>query len=80
MKETELDYIGLSFVRNAKDFAEVSKYIISKVKMNSKIETRQVINNIDEILNSIEYVIIDRGNLSTVIRLKKSNCSAVYYE
>ena len=64
----ELDFVGLSFVRDADDVKE-AKSLIKTSKIISKIETLSAVNNIDEILNEVEYILIDRGDLSTDVGL-----------
>lgn len=65
-----LDYVGLSFVRNAADIQEAKK-LIQKSEIISKVETLSAVNNLNEILEEVEYILIDRGDLSTEIGLEK---------
>jgi len=65
-----LDYVGLSFVRNAEDIKEAKK-LIKDSKIISKVETLSAVNNLDGILKEVEYILIDRGDLSTEIGLVK---------
>jgi len=65
-----LDFIGLSFVRNAKDIQEAKK-LIKNSEIISKVETLSAVNNLGEILNEVEFILIDRGDLSTEIGLNK---------
>jgi len=65
-----LDFVGLSFVRNAKDI-KIAKKLIETSEIISKVETLSAINNLDEILEEVEYILIDRGDLSTEIGLEK---------
>lgn len=65
-----LDYVGLSFVRNAKDIQDAKK-LIQKSEIISKVETLSAVNNLNEILEEVEYILIDRGDLSTEIGLEK---------
>lgn len=66
----KLDFVGLSFVRNAKDI-QVAKKLIKNSEIISKVETLSAVNNLDEILEEVEYILIDRGDLSTEIGLEK---------
>jgi len=66
----ELDFVGLSFVRDAKDVKEAKKLITTSTII-SKVETLSAVNNLEEILNEVEYILIDRGDLSTEIGLNK---------
>lgn len=65
-----LDYIGLSFVRNAEDIKEAKK-LIQVGEIISKIETLSAVKNLEKIFNEVEYILIDRGDLSTEIGLYK---------
>ena len=62
----KVDFIALSFVRNAKDVAELNKILIdhkSSAKIISKIENYDGLNNIDEICMSSWGVMVARGDL-----------------
>jgi len=66
----DLDFIGLSFVRDAKDIQEAKK-LIKHSKIISKVETLSAVHNLNEILEEVEFILIDRGDLSTEIGLNK---------
>jgi len=63
-----LDYVGLSFVRDKKDIQEAKK-LINHSKIIAKVETLSAVKNVEEILNEVEYILIDRGDLSTDVGL-----------
>jgi len=65
-----LEFVGLSFVRDSKDIREAKKLIKSS-QIISKVETLSAVNNLEEILLEVEYILIDRGDLSTEIGLSK---------
>jgi len=65
-----LDFVGLSFVRDTKDI-KVAKKLIETSDIIAKVETLSAVNNLDEILEEVEYILIDRGDLSTEIGLEK---------
>ena len=67
----ELDFVGLSFVRTRQDVIEAKKLIKSKSKIISKIETLSSVKNIDEIFKEVEYILVDRGDLSTEIGINR---------
>lgn len=67
----QLSYIGLSFVRNDNDILEAKKYINDSIEIISKIETLSAVNNLEKILKCVNYILIDRGDLSTEIGLVK---------
>ncbi|HIP12679.1 MAG TPA: pyruvate kinase [Arcobacter sp.] len=63
-----LDFVGLSFVRDANDVQE-AKSLIENSQIISKIETLSAVNNLTEILKEVEYILVDRGDLSTDVGL-----------
>ena len=66
-----LAYVGLSFVRTRSDVIEAKKLITSDSIIISKIETVAAVDNLVDILNEVEHILIDRGDLSTEIGLAK---------
>ena len=63
-----VDYIGLSFVRNAGDVKMVKDILDgrnSKIEIISKIEKIEALRNLREILRLTRYILIDRGDLSS---------------
>jgi len=67
----QLSYVGLSFVRTLSDIREAKKLINEKILIISKVETLAAVKNITDILKEVEYILIDRGDLSTEIGLTK---------
>jgi len=68
--ENKVDYIAQSFVRSAEDMLELKKAIHGRLpgcKLIAKIENRQGINNIDEILEVSEGIMIARGDMGVSI-------------
>ena len=64
--EQDYDYIALSFVRNAKDVEAVRAIIDfnnSKMKIISKIESTQGVENLDEILKASDGLMVARGDM-----------------
>lgn len=70
-----VDFISLSFVRNAADVALALEKIAAtgskKIQVFTKIETESALRNLDEILKLGTYFNIDRGDLSTDIGFLK---------
>ena len=66
-----LSHIGLSFVRNAQDICEAREFIDSAITVISKVETKAAVDNLNDILKTVDYILIDRGDLSTDIGLEK---------
>lgn len=72
--ELELDYIAHSFVRNAADIAAVRELLDagkSPVRIIAKIENRQGVKNIDEILRAADGIMVARGDLGIEIPLEE---------
>jgi len=67
----ELDYVGLSFVRDVQDIQQAKALINQNIKIISKVETKSAVNNLVEILNEVKFILIDRGDLSTEIGIEK---------
>jgi pyruvate kinase len=67
----KIDFIGLSFVRNVEDLQLAREYINIEVEIIAKVETKSSVVNIQSILNNVEYILLDRGDLSTEIGIEK---------
>ncbi|MCB0282377.1 MAG: pyruvate kinase [Calditrichae bacterium] len=67
-----VDYIALSFVREAKDIRSIKEYIGDhKIPVVAKIEKPEAIENIDEIIMETDVVMVARGDLGVEISAKK---------
>lgn len=72
--DNEIDYLGLSFVRDAKDVMELRDLIKThngKIKVISKIEKPQAVKNIDEIILKSTGIMVARGDLGIEISPEK---------
>ena len=72
--ENDLDFIAHSFVRNSSDLREVQRILDkhkSHIKIISKIENREGVENIDEILADCYGVMVARGDLGVEIEAQK---------
>lgn len=72
--ENEIDYLGLSFVRDGKDVMELRELIkenSGKIKIISKIEKPQALKNIDEIITKSAGIMVARGDLGIEISPEK---------
>ncbi len=72
--DNEIDYLGLSFVRDAKDVMELRELIKKnngKTKVISKIEKPQALQNIDEIIVKSSGIMVARGDLGIEISPEK---------
>jgi len=67
----KIDFIGLSFVRNVEDLQLAREYINKEIEVIAKVETKSSVVNIQSILNNVEYILLDRGDLSTEIGIEK---------
>ena len=68
--EQEVDFIAMSFVREANDIIELRKLMGSKagkIKIIAKIEDQEAIENIDEIIDEADGVMVARGDLGVEI-------------
>jgi len=64
--EHEVDYIAVSFVRTKEDIINVRRILEEnggKIKIMAKIETRNAVANIDDILLVVDGIMIARGDL-----------------
>ena len=64
--ERKIDYIAQSFVRNKDDIQAIKRYIgdyAHKPKIIAKIENRDGIRNIDEIIGACDGIMIARGDM-----------------
>ncbi|MCK9340303.1 MAG: pyruvate kinase [Synergistaceae bacterium] len=64
--EHKVDYIAVSFVRTKEDILGVRKVLeehLGESKIIAKIETRQSVENIDEILAVVDGIMVARGDL-----------------
>lgn len=70
--EMEISFIGLSFVRTVNNIQEVKKLLQpADCDIISKIETKEAVENLQDILDEVSYILIDRGDLSTEIGIEK---------
>lgn len=71
--EQDVDWIGLSFVRSARDIIEL-KHIIKKhkrkAKVVAKIEKPEAIEDIDEIIRQSDALMVARGDLGVEIPME----------
>jgi pyruvate kinase len=59
-----LDFLSISFVRNAKDLKIVKDIVKdSNIKIIAKIENREGVDNFDEIIKETDIIMIARGDL-----------------
>lgn len=69
-KDKKVEYVALSFVRSAKDILELKEFL-NEHKINAKIlaklETREGVENLDEIIANVDALMVARGDLAVEI-------------
>jgi len=67
-----VDYVALSFVREAKDIRDLKEFMGEKaVPVIAKIEKPEAVENIDEILMETDAIMVARGDLGVEISAQK---------
>ena len=72
--EEDIDFIAHSFVRSAADVLEVQKILDehnSDIKIISKIENQEGVDNIDEIIDASYGIMIARGDLGIEVPIEQ---------
>jgi pyruvate kinase len=72
--ENDVEWIGLSFVRNAEDIIELKEIIASRgktAKVIAKIEKPEAIANIDAIIAASDAVMVARGDLGVEMPMEE---------
>ncbi len=70
--EQQVDFIALSFVREAEDIRELKALMgdkLGKIKIIAKIEDQSGVENLDEILGEVDGVMVARGDLGVEINV-----------
>lgn len=69
--ENNVDYVAVSFVRSKEDIIGVRRVLESagaSAKIIAKMETRQSVDNLDEILEVVDGMMVARGDLGVEMR------------
>lgn len=72
--KNDIDFLGLSFVRNKEDILKLRKILNkhnSELKIISKIEKPQALENIDEIIEHSDGIMVARGDLGIEIQTER---------
>jgi len=67
----EIGYIAVSFVRSGASVDEVRRVTQDKMRIISKVECLEALENVDEIIQKSDFILIDRGDLSKEIPIEK---------
>src|SRR3989344_1197866 len=66
-----VEYIAASFMRSASFVEEVRKASHGRMRIISKIECLDALNNLGEIIRVSDYLLLDRGDLSKEVPIEK---------
>lgn len=72
--ENNLDFVAASFVRTKKDVMEIREFLNkrnSKMRLISKIEHWEALDNIDEIILNSQAIMVARGDLGVEMPMEK---------
>ena len=67
---SDVDYIALSFVREAADILQLKELLgnkVGKIKIIAKIEDEEGVKNVNEIIEQVDGVMVARGDLGVEI-------------
>lgn len=64
-------YVAASFMRSGDSVEEVRRATQGRMKIISKIECRDGLENLDDIINRSDFILIDRGDLSKEVPLEE---------
>jgi len=70
----DVDFVALSFIKEAKDVIRVRKFLQKKKKnpaLIAKIERREALDNLDEILEAADGAMVARGDLGIEIPIQR---------
>mgnify|MGYP001161597884 FL=1 len=67
----EVDFVAVSFVRNASDIKTVRDLVPNDIKVIAKIELKAALDNIAEILDVADGVMVARGDLGVQLPLEQ---------
>lgn len=69
-KNLNINNFAISFVNHHSDLKEVKKIVGNNVNIISKIETKNAIKDLENIINNSNSILIDRGDLSRYIPIE----------
>ena len=71
--EADVDFVGLSYIRNADDMREVRRRVQAKgrnCQLVSKIEIKQAVDNLNSIIDESDAVMVARGDLGVELPIE----------
>ncbi|GJL51331.1 pyruvate kinase [Candidatus Nitrospira salsa] len=71
--EADVDYIALSFVREAEDIRQLKQLMgnkVGKIKIIAKIEDQEGVRNLEDIIQESDGIMVARGDLGAEINLE----------
>ena len=66
-----IEHVALSFVRSGGDIDELRRITTNRMKIVAKIECREALENLDDIIGKADYLLIDRGDLSKEVPIER---------
>ena len=72
--EHKVDFIALSFIKEANDILNIRRFLREKssgIMLIAKIERREALDNLDEILDAADGAMVARGDLGIEIPIQK---------
>ncbi len=67
----DVDFVAVSFVRNAEDITIVRNIVPPEIKIIAKIELKLALDNINEIIEAADGVMVARGDLGVQLPLEQ---------
>ncbi len=66
----KVDYLALSHIKTAKDVEEARNFAGSEIKIISKIENHEAVENIEDVVNASDGIMIARGDLGVNVPIE----------
>lgn len=67
-QKAKVDFVGISYVNSALDVNRIRKKLKpAPIKIIAKIETKEALNHLDDIVQAADMIMIDRGDLAHAI-------------
>jgi len=66
-----IEHVAVSFVRSGTDIDDVRRLTNDRMRVISKIECRDALENLDDIITKSDFLLVDRGDLSKEIPIER---------